>query len=727
MGRRRKTEEPPLSNYWSPPAESRLEKGVGEPVACVTTTFELDAGFFESELLPRFLGLRFDHTENERTFIIEREEALSTTRVSVLVDISKFDPRQTTLQWDQLPIQVPGGIQHGKLTILIWERLVRLIVGSANLTRTGYRTNRELFAVLDFFDGPESVPLILLRDALGFLDTLCNWSRGLPSATKRVQETADRVRARVRRWGNAPRDFSPRERPRVSLVVNRPAQNVTPPLSVADQLIQIWHPRRVVSFTVMTPFVGQRTDIEDLVLSRMKKLAMVRSAQGWLVIPQSPMPAGKTHCVVPLPEHFGKCWKNIFGDGANVLPIPTYVKEVDTRQRELHAKAVLIEGDSHDLLMIGSSNFTPHGMGIGVFNCEVNLVYEDWADAKQEGTSMEDRLGLPVPWDDAVHVEDVIWEEPEQSSEDAPSMKPHLPAFFVWGSYSQRTGEIRIGLDRSQTEPTDWTVNLTGQSHDHAATLFSKSASPADESILIFTLDEKARRAHITALRVVWTTEDNSIYEEFISVSVENRDEDLLPPEEFRNLTVDSIIDCLLSGREPAEWIERENARSKKTPGTDASIESLRSVDTSGYLLYRVRRLGRALAAMSNRIVKTPPTAEAIRYRLLRDPLGPISLAETLCHPTNNGGHPLFEETGYRLYALAEMALSLGYVGKNIRGTSDLDGKNISAFFVEARERLYTLVQQLRIEMGTLPEDMARYLEATFTESGHLLGALKEE
>src|SRR5512139_4028965 len=96
MGRRKTVEEPPLADYWKPPADNGLKDGVGEPVFCVATTFEFDASFFEAELLPRFLGLRFDHTENERTFIIEREESLATTHVGVLVDASKFDPRQTT-------------------------------------------------------------------------------------------------------------------------------------------------------------------------------------------------------------------------------------------------------------------------------------------------------------------------------------------------------------------------------------------------------------------------------------------------------------------------------------------------------------------------------------------------------------------------------------------------------------------------------------------------------
>ena len=80
----------------------------------LATTFEFGADFFETELLPRFLGLKFDNTENEASFVVEREEALNLARVSVLVDHSRFDSSQTTLRWDQVPIQIPGGIQHAE-------------------------------------------------------------------------------------------------------------------------------------------------------------------------------------------------------------------------------------------------------------------------------------------------------------------------------------------------------------------------------------------------------------------------------------------------------------------------------------------------------------------------------------------------------------------------------------------------------------------------------------
>src|SRR5687767_6797430 len=125
----RSSDRPPLSHYWTPPAVE-IEGGLGEPWACIASTFEFDAEFFETELLPRFLGLKFDQTENEPSFLVEREEALALARVAVLVDHSRFDSSQTTLRWDQVQVLIPGGIQHAKVTVLAWENLIRVMIGS---------------------------------------------------------------------------------------------------------------------------------------------------------------------------------------------------------------------------------------------------------------------------------------------------------------------------------------------------------------------------------------------------------------------------------------------------------------------------------------------------------------------------------------------------------------------------------------------------------------------
>jgi hypothetical protein len=41
-------------------------------------------------------------------------------------------------------VSVPNGVEHAKLTLLVRDRCARVLVASANLTRSGYRRSREL-------------------------------------------------------------------------------------------------------------------------------------------------------------------------------------------------------------------------------------------------------------------------------------------------------------------------------------------------------------------------------------------------------------------------------------------------------------------------------------------------------------------------------------------------------------------------------------------------------
>jgi len=132
---------------------------------------------------------------------------------------------------------------------------------------------------------------------------------------------------------------------------------------------------------------------------------------------------------------------------------------------------------------------------------------------------------------------------------------------------------------------------------------------------------------------------------------------------------------------------------------------------------------------MADRIARTSPTPDAIRYRLLRDPLGPVHLAETLSSSGNGheGGPPRGAETDYQLYLLAEILLSVGYVGKQVLRSCGRDGEWAIPLFREARERIWAVIMRIRVRSGPLPKDLCRYLKASLSESAGLLKVAEEE
>lgn len=706
----------PLANYWMPPAalEGR-DLGVGAPRACLATTFEFDAAFFEAELLPRFLGLKFDQTENEPSFVLEREEHLACIRAAVLVDASRFDARQSTLRWDQIPIRVPGGLLHAKVTVLWWERLVRVVIGSANLTRSGYRRNREVFAALDFWDGSDSVPLSVLRETLDFLDLMLEWSCASPAVRGRTTAMIDDVRLTVRGW-DAPREFKPRQRPRVSLAITCPKSGGSSRHSALDDLLDTWGKRRASSVCVMTPFVGQDALAggRDRVIEKLNQVPRARDCQAYLVVPELPANGSDDRPCVEIPKAFGESWSQAFAPSrAFVLPLPLCVVGTEERKRNLHAKALLLEGEDDALLMIGSSNFTPHGMGIGSANVEANLVFLD-SNRKRDGILFADRLGLPLGWDDAQPVGDITWHEPEQLPADVPIQGTLPPAFFKWATFSQESGELRLELDRDKTEPSDWRVSLPGDSIAAAQILFSRlaQAEPIATTTLRYSVPERSRGVNIVALMIEWTDCEGPAR---FGVCAESP-ESLLPPSEFRELGADAIIECLISGKSPAQWYDLQQRKSRRKLQDLATVQSLRAVDTSGYLLYRVRRFGRALTAMRERIRGTSPRPDAVAYRLLQDPFGPVALAKRLAEAnqpdvTRADAHLTAEQ---RVFLLAELLLVVGrlrmYFHKITRGN---DRKRIAEPFQEAERRLMDLIGGERSgATANLPDNLADYIEA---------------
>ena len=716
---------PPLAHHWMPP-ELPIESGVGQPWACIATTFEFDAAFFETELLPRFLGLKFDHTENEPSFLVEREEALALARVGVLVDQSRFDSMQSTMRWDQIPIQVPAGILHAKITVLAWERFLRIIVGSANLTRRGYRRNREVFAALDFWNDSQSVPLRVLRDTLDLLALTLNWSRAAPAVRDRTSETIALIRQAVRNWNAAPAEFSPRERPRVTLAATHPASERLSARSTLAEVVESWGNRRATSVSVVTPFVGQHTsgDSHDLVIDKLMEVSRSRECEGWLVVPELPKTTAEEQSHIPMPRIIGQAWSAAFESprAAYVLPLPLCVTDKEDRNRDLHSKAILLEDDGDSLLMIGSSNFTPHGMGIGTYNVEANLVFEDRSDEKRNGLPLNERLHLPLDWDDAVDATEVIWLEPAELPEDALDPNKVLPAFFAWATYSQQTGELKLSLDRTRKEPTAWSVKLPAAAKDTGLVLFSRDGSleTSETTILSHTLQGDARGVNIVALLIEWTDSEGQPRQARLGVCAESV-ESLLPPSEYRKLGADAIIECLMSGKSPSQWYDQQQNGAARGSKNDAAIESLRAVDTSGYLLYRVRRFGRAITGMCDRITRTVPHPAAIRYRLLRDPFGPVSLATTLL--SANGGETknwcAQLESEHRVFLLTELLLAVSHLRRRFyKATRGKDRKQLMAQFDEAERQLAEALDKESHGNGDgLPANLSTYVEAVRSRS----------
>ena len=154
----------PLLDHWTPPA------GAGDAVACLATSFTFNSEFFEEECLSRFLQLDTDPDEDGPLYLIERDEKLSQVEpISVIVDEAHCKGKRS-LRWDLISFR-DLQLLHSKISLLIWSNHIRIVIGSCNLTESGYRKNREIAGVFDF-NASEGVDKMVLNAVINSLSAI---------------------------------------------------------------------------------------------------------------------------------------------------------------------------------------------------------------------------------------------------------------------------------------------------------------------------------------------------------------------------------------------------------------------------------------------------------------------------------------------------------------------------------------------------------------------------
>ena len=201
MAKKKKEDKPgygKLLDAWVAPETA------GDPVGCIATSFTFSPVFFEEECLARFLQLETDPTEDGPVYLVEREEKLAQLACAAALVDQHHCRGGRSLRWDLLSARLPKGLQHAKVSLLYWSNLVRLIIGSANLTDDGYRRNLEVFGVLDFHIGSKA-PVSCLSDVVGFLRRAAEFGsagrESPPPSIQRWNELLDRVNKEWSDWG----------------------------------------------------------------------------------------------------------------------------------------------------------------------------------------------------------------------------------------------------------------------------------------------------------------------------------------------------------------------------------------------------------------------------------------------------------------------------------------------------------------------------------------------
>jgi hypothetical protein len=650
-----------------------------EPLICLATTFTFDAQFFEVECLGRFLQMDTHPSETEAVgYLIEREEKLASVRACVFADRRHAQTKES-LRWDVLPVGVSRAAQHAKISILCWGDFVRVIIGSGNLTESGYRKNLEVFGCLEAARG-EAGQVSELLSCVDFFERIAALALGDETRSgpkRRVLDALSDLRTHVRDWPQAPARGA-RAIPLFGGVGE----------SVFSQLSDAWPsgpPPRAAE--VLSPFFDEASNSSEMISGLAGVMAKRRPREIDFYFTAEDLPEGRTRVLAPLALVHAAC------DLGNVK-----VFEVPPEQggeiRPLHAKMLSLSNDDWWLYLIGSSNFTRAGFGLNnkAANMEANLVYLVRRGGV-ESNALEQvwpELGRELDINDS----SILW-EPTFDEEGEGEAVVALPLSFREALYDAGSKPQRLILSLGDGLPKRWRIKVP----DGEEIINSDSWHAGADEFVTAWEDKPVP----FVLNVQWQG-SGAEYAADWPVNIAEMAH-LPPPEELRNLKLEELIEILSSTRPlhvAAAQVLRK--RAKHTAG-DIQLDPHKRVNTETFLLRRTKRVAIALERLRQRLERPVMNVEALDWRL-RGPVGPIAIAAAFRREA------VTEVEG--LFFLAELALTLSRVRVQEAASGGLAPRQIE-------QRLRTSIAEVEELASPLfsPADspISRYAREAFKEA----------
>ena len=646
-----------LLEAWEPPS------GAGRPLACLATSFTFDADFFEMECIGRFLGLSWQREGSDVELLaslLEQEGEIRSTRVCAVVDRSD-NPGKRSLSWDLLAVGVRGGLLHAKVALLAWENMVRIVIGSANLTRAGYREQVEAAVVIEITPSSRA-PLSLITQTLSSVRMVVGRARGsaeVPGPKQRANETLDLIAGQVGSY-KLPERSTPGA-PRVAVTT---AHAGRPAFAALDE---VWKGGRPRLATVLSPFFDSDPGKNSAAQAIADRMARRGHARLRFVLPTDERQAAT---VVRAPEA-------IAADVPPRLGPEFYRFAPDGDEpRRLHAKAIVLESDSWVAALIGSSNFTRAGLGLnpGSGHLEINF-----AIGCRTGTKLARELAKLIPVGEQIVPGADEWELDQDEDE---RCGPELPWGFAEALLLTGTApQLRLTLDPDGGLPEWWRV-LDGTRRVLLDSDGWDSAGSAAQTTVTL------RRAELpTVLNVEWKIDGKT---ERAAWPVNADHPSRLPlPEQLNRLRLMDLVLALQSSRPLPEALARAMSNGAAN-GSDLEMDPLVRFSGTGRLLQRTRMVSGALAGLRPFLERPAPTLDALRWRL-EGPVGPAALAKGFSESATDPDRL----PGEAAFLLAELALTLGRIDWTIVASAGLKPGTI-------RRELAHLLADIRMKIETL-------------------------
>ena len=699
MSRSRKRSTPgAMLELWRPP------QGAGDPIGCLTTTYTFNPNIFEEQCLARFMDIESEPSREDLAYVIERESRLGSIYAGVLADHSQAGVVHS-LRWDVLPVRIRGGKQHAKVTLLVWNRHIRVVVASANLTEPGYRFNQEVTGTVDF--KPVDSDPELLAEVIRFLRTLISV---VPGALDKVKPRAiGRASAFLDETERLTREWTPRGRRgtvRQHFVCTLPSIGGKAERSSLSEAVGTCVRRGLAPHTarIASPFFDVNDESAVVASTLCKSMGRGLTRDLLLCVPAAATAEPVITARLAAPKAI---FERPMQYGVRVMVGLLPDKDGEKNQRIWHAKMMLLSADDYVALMVGSSNFTCAGMGVGRNrNAEANLI--TLADRVNYG---REAGNLDAIWPEFTKVADPASAEwlgsgTDPEEEGSTAMLP-APEGFLSATYrAGATKKILLYVDPANL-PSVWQVSVCTDVRQIMINATKWEADGRPELIeLPWDRDTVPER-----LMVEWDG-----HEAYLPINVEESSE-LPPPAQLSSMSVDDLL-RIWSSADPGAafraWARQQQPSDLFDSDLDAvtpvELDPLRMYNLATPFLHRVRHRARVLAQLRTNLKRPVSGQQALEWRL-RGLVGIELLADRLLKEFLTAG----ENAGEALLSLADFLIVLREVdyeaAEGALSKAEF-GRVFWPFLRELAGRLSTQSQERRLQVSTeLNEFWGRVIE----------------
>jgi len=352
---------------------------------------------------------------------------------------------------------------------------------------------------------------------------------------------------------------------------------------------------------------------------------------------------------------------------------------VEGESRPLHAKAIQwARGLEQRILLIGSSNASPSGLGLpgAPRNIEANLCFLARKDRRASRCFDACFPSAPAISGDRVSLEG----SPIRADEEGGP--PPVPAFFQWAAVdrSGATLELRLGLGGG-SEPSWWHLSAGDGSFELDHERFARRGRPPvwEEPLP----GDPSMSPPPSLIEIRWRSSDGE-YRGSLPVNALNAGS-RSRPDLWWDIDLETLLALLASSgpvyRRLARIVGRGNGK-QGCDGVPVELDPHRRVDTSNFLMQRIRRVSLALEGLKERLCMPVYTEASLEWRF-QGPLSPAFLARRLLDAT--------EDSEERRFLVAEIALAVGNAARAVSSPA-LPVDKVQARYAAALQELESLI-----------------------------------